>query len=224
MAKTHRVIAPDLPGHGATDAAGGPPLSDRLLGWLDDLIECTCPTPPVLVGQVLGAAIGARFACDRGDRISGLVLVNALGLAAFQPPPDFGLALTRYLSEPAEETHDRLWEQCAFDYDAMRRQIGERWDWIKAYHVDCARTPAMQATLPALMESFGFAAIPSADLERIAVPTTLIWGRHHRPTPVSVAEAAGARHRWPIHVIENAGDPEMERPEAFLEALHAALS
>lgn len=222
LVTNHRVIAPDLPGHGVTDAADAL-LPARVLGWLDDLIECSCPTPPVLVGQVLGAAIAARFAIDHGDRISGLVLVNALGLAGFQPPPDFGLALTRYLSEPAEETHERLWEQCAFDYDAMRRRIGERWDWIKTYHMDRARTPALQAALPVLMESFGFPAIPSADLDRIAVPTALIWGRHHRPTPVSVAEAAGHRHHWPIHVIENAGDPEMEQPEAFLEALHAAL-
>ena len=220
---THRVIAPDLPGHGATDAISGQLNPDCMIGWLDDLIECTCPTPPVLVGQVLGGAIAARFACDRGDRINGIVLVNALGLAAFQPPPDFGLALTHYLSEPSEETHDRLWSQCAFDYDAMRLRMGERWDQTKAYNLDRAQTPALQASLPNLMEQFGLPAIPQADLARIAVPGALIWGRHHRPTPLSVAEAAGARYRWPLYVIENAGDPVMEQPEAFLDALHTAL-
>jgi len=223
LVTTHRVIAPDLPGHGASEAIDGAVDVEGVLAWLDDLIECACPTPPVLVGQVLGGAIAARFACDRGDRISGLVLVNALGLAEFRPPPDFGLALTHYLSEPTEETHDRLWRQCAFDYDAMRRRIGERWDWVKAYNVDRARTSALQAVLPALMEQFGLPAIPLADLARITVPTTLIWGRQHRPTPLSVAEAAGARHRWPLHVIEKAGDPEVEQPQAFLEALRAAL-
>lgn len=223
LVTTHRVIAPDLPGHGASETTPLPLDVDRILAWLDDLIECACPTPPVLVGQVLGGAIAARYACDRGDRISGLVLVNALGLAEFQPPPDFGLALTHYLAEPTDETHDHLWRQCAFDYDAMRQRIGERWDWVRAYSVDRARTPALQAVLSALMEQFGLPAIPLADLARIAVPTTLIWGRQHRPTPLSVAEAAGARHRWPLHVIEKAGDPEVEQPEAFLEAMRAAL-
>jgi hypothetical protein len=41
---------------------------------------------------------------------------------------------------------------------------------------------------------------------------------------LSVAEAASARYGWPLHVIENArDDPAIEQPEAFLEALRAAL-
>lgn len=223
LVTTHRVIAPDLPGHGATEMAGNRLDPSRVLGWLDHLIECTCATSPVLVGQVLGGAIAARFASDRSNRIRGLILVNTLGLAEFRPPPDFGKALTEYLSDPTEVTHDNLWRHCAFDYDAMRGRIGQRWDWIKAYNVDRARTPALQIALPALMEGFGLPAIPPADLARIAVPTTLVWGRHHRPTPPSVAEAVGVRHGWPLHVIENCGDPEMEQPRAFTEVLRTAL-
>ena len=61
-------------------------------------------------------------------------------------------------------------------------------------------------------------AIPPAELARIAVPTTLIWGRHDLATPLSVAEAASARYGWPLHVIEDAADdPPIEQPEAFLE-------
>jgi pimeloyl-ACP methyl ester carboxylesterase/ubiquinone/menaquinone biosynthesis C-methylase UbiE len=224
LVATHRVIAPDLPGHGASEAIDGPPGADRMLGWLDDLIECTCPTPPALVGHLLGGAIAARFAVDRGERISRLVLVDALGLAAFQPTPDFGLALAAFLSGPTEETHDRLWSRCAFDLDTMRGRLGERWEWIKAYNLDRARTSGLQAAQHSLMEQFGMPAIPPGDLARIAVPTTLIWGRHDLATRLPIAEAVSSRHGWPLHVIENAGDdPPMEEPEAFLEALRAAL-
>jgi pimeloyl-ACP methyl ester carboxylesterase len=67
-------------------------------------------------------------------------------------------------------------------------------------------------------------AIPQDDLARIAVPTTLIWGRHNLGLRLKVAEAASARYGWPLHVIEDAGDdPAIEQPEAFLEALRSAL-
>jgi pimeloyl-ACP methyl ester carboxylesterase/ubiquinone/menaquinone biosynthesis C-methylase UbiE len=224
LVTTHRVIAPDLPGHGTSEVIDGPLDADRMLAWLDDLIECTCPTAPALVGHILGGAIVARFASERSERLSRLVLVDALGLAAFQPTPNFGLALTEFISEPTEDTHDRHWSRCAFDLDAMRTRMGERWEWVKASNLDRARTPGLQAAQYSLMEQFGIPAIPPEDLARIAVPTTLIWGRHDLATQLPIAQAASVRYGWPLHVIENAGGvPPMEQPEAFLEALRAAL-
>jgi pimeloyl-ACP methyl ester carboxylesterase len=74
------------------------------------------------------------------------------------------------------------------------------------------------------MERYGMPAIPPADLARIDVPTTLIWGRHDLATPLSVAEEASVRYGWPLHVVESAADdPPMEQPEAFLEALRTVL-
>ena len=69
LVTTHRVVAPDLPGHGTSEVTDGPLDADRVLAWLGELIKRTCPTPPVLVGQILGGAIAARFACDHGDQI-----------------------------------------------------------------------------------------------------------------------------------------------------------
>jgi FAD/FMN-containing dehydrogenase len=74
------------------------------------------------------------------------------------------------------------------------------------------------------MASFGLAPVPGHEQERIPVPTTLIWGRHDRATPLAIGEAAGRRHGWPLRVVEDAGDdPAMEQPAAFLRALRAAL-
>jgi pimeloyl-ACP methyl ester carboxylesterase len=224
LVTTHRVVAPDLPGHGASDAIAGTLDTHRVLGWLEDLIECTCPTPPILLGHALGGGIAARFAVDRGERIRSMVLVDALGLAAFHPAPEFALALTEFMSQPTEDAHDRLWSRCAFDLHAMRDRMGERWAWFKAYNLDRAQAPSLKATQEALMVHFGIAAISPADLARIAVPTTLLWGRQDLATPLSVAAAASKTYGWPLRVIENAGDdPPMEQPEAFLRALRAAL-
>ena len=152
------------------------------------------------------------------------MLVDAFGLAPFQPAPEFGQALTAFLSGPDEETHDGLWRYCAFDLDRLRRQMGESWDLIKAYNLDRARASSLHATQQSLMEQFGMPAIPPAELERIAVPTTLIWGRHDLATPLSIAEVASKRYGWPLRVIDDAADdPPIEQPEAFLEALNAVF-
>jgi pimeloyl-ACP methyl ester carboxylesterase len=223
LVTTHRVVAPDLPGQGASAVADGQLDADRVGAWLGTLIEHTCASPPALVGFALGGAIAARFAGQRA-RVSGLVLVDALGLAPFEPAPDFGLALNGFLAEPTERTHDALWRRCAADLGRVRRRMGERWEPFRAYNVDRASTPSVRAALGLLMEHFGRAAIPSADLARISVPTTLIWGRHDLATRLEVAESASARYGWRLHVIEDCGDdPPIEQPEAFLRALRAAL-
>ncbi|CAN7766870.1 alpha/beta fold hydrolase [Variovorax sp. LjRoot290] len=225
LARTHRVVAPDLPGQGASEVDEGPLDADRVFAWLGELIARTCPSPPVLVGYALGGAIAARFASQHGDRLDRLVLVDTLGLSPFQPAQVFGLALNDFIAQPTEHTHDRLWQYCALDLDDVRQRMGELLEPFKAYNLDRARTPGVQAALGALMDLFGLPAIPSADLARIAVPTTLIWGRYDRVTGLPVAEASSARYGWPLHVIEDADDdPAIEQPEAFVRAVRAALA
>jgi FAD/FMN-containing dehydrogenase/pimeloyl-ACP methyl ester carboxylesterase len=226
LVRTHQVIAPDLPGQGASTLGGdGEPEADLVIAWLSELIESTCPSPPAVVGYALGGAIAARLAVHHGNRLSRLVLVDALGLAEFAPAPEFGQALAGFMAEPSEDTHELLWRRCALDLDAVRSGIGERWEAFEAYNVDRARTPSVQAALDGLMGEFGLSEIPGAELERIAVPTSLIWGRQDLATPLAVAEAVSARHGWPLHVIEDcADDPPIEQPEAFLRALRSELA
>ena len=224
LAATHHVIAPDLPGHGSSTIVDGPLDADRVLSWLGELIDETCPSPPVVVGQLVGGAIAARFAADHENCLERLVLVVPFGLEPFDPTPAFGAALNGFLTTPNEATHDELWSQCVFDLDELRRQPAARWELMKAYTLDRARTPGVADALRVLVEQFGATAIEEAVLERIGVPTTLIWGRHDTIVPLSIAERARERYGWPLHVIENAGnEPAIEAPQAFLRALRAAL-
>jgi pimeloyl-ACP methyl ester carboxylesterase len=222
LVTTHRVVAPDLPGHGASDADGGRLDGDRVSAWLGELIEQTCPSPPVVVGHVLGGAIAARFAIDRGHRLTRLVLVDTLGLARFRPAPRFGLTMIGFLARPTERTYGRFMRQCSFDLDGLREQMGDRWEPFVAYNLELARGPGAKAA-GRLMRQLGVPRIPPGDLARIAVPTTLIWGRRDRANRLRVAEAASTRYGWPLHVIEDcADDPPRDQPEAFLEALRTA--
>ena len=221
---THRVVVPDLPGHGASDIRDRGLDADRVLAWLDELIEQSCPSPPALVGHTLGGAIAARYAIGCGERISLLVLVDALGLGPFRPAPRFALAMVGFLARPTEHTRDRFLGQCMVDLHGVRDQMGEDWESIATYGLDGARTPSKKAAGRSLMKAFGVSAIPHADLARIRVPTALIWGRHDLQARLGVAEAANARYGWPLHVIEDCGvDPNVEQPAALVAALLAEL-
>jgi pimeloyl-ACP methyl ester carboxylesterase len=224
LAATHRVIVPDLPGHGESELRDGRPTARRVLAWLGELIGNTCESTPALVGCALGGGIAARFVVRRPRGVDRLVLVDSLGLRAFAPAPEFGSALNAFLADPSERTHEGIWRHCALDLDRVRERMGERWKAFQAYNLDRVRTPSLQAVQGALMRQFGIPAIPAKQLERIVVPTSLIWGRHDLATPLAVAERASSRYGWPITVIEDcADDPPVEQPEAFVKALGVAL-
>lgn len=223
LATTHRLIVPDLPGQGASEISDGELNADRVLSWLSGLIEETCPSPPALVGHVLGGSIAARFASRYGDRISRLVLVDAFGLGPLRPPPRFVMTMAAFLVLPTERTMGGMLNQCMFDIDDVHAQMGEDWELIRAYGLEGARSPRNKAATRALMKAFG-SPIPGDELARIEVPTTLIWGRHDRQMSLAVAEAASARYEWPLHVIDDcASDPNVEQPDAFVQTLRDAL-
>ena len=125
LLRTRRVVAPDLPGHGASAVTGDPPDAGRVAAWLGQLIERACPSPPALVGHGLGGAIAARFAADRGDRVARLVLVDSYGLGLFRPTPRFALAMLGVIVRPTERTQERLFRQCMTDLDGLREQLGK---------------------------------------------------------------------------------------------------
>lgn len=224
LVTTHRVVAPDLPGHGASGVPDGRLDRAGTLRWVRALISRTCQEPPALVGHMLGGAVAALFAVADADRLRSLVLVDSFGLAPFRPRLAFAVALLRFQIRPTERSHEGLHRHCWVDLDGVRDGLGDRWEPFVAYYLDQARNPTSRTALRQLLLSVGFRAIPEEDLASITVPTTLIWGRHDPVVRLHVAEAVAARCGWPLHVIQEAGDDlAVEQPAAFLEALRNAL-
>ena len=151
------------------------------------------------------------------------MLVDALGLARFRPSPRFALGFAGFVARPTERSYERFMRQCAFDLDALRDRIGDEWEPSADYNLALARAPGAKAA-GKLMRTLGTPPIPPEELDRISVPTSLIWGRQDRANRLPIADAASARHGWPLHVIDDAADdPPRDQPEAFLRALHVAL-
>ena len=224
LVERNLVVAPDLPAHGASQTPAEPLDEARVLAWLAELIDRTCPSPPTLVGHVLGGAIAARFAIEHGDRLDRLVLVDTLGLARFRPQPRFAATLIGLQLRPTERTYNRFMNHCSADLPQLREAMGDRWEPYTSYSLDLARSPNAKA-MRQVMRDVGLPPLPVDRLARIGVPTTLFWGRQDKANNVRIAQAASARYQWPLHVIEDcADDPARDHPEAFLRALRAAMA
>jgi pimeloyl-ACP methyl ester carboxylesterase len=225
LAGTHRVIVPDLPGQGESKIYNKTLNSDLVFNWLSELISQTCPSPPALVGNILGGSIAARFAIHHEEEIAKLVLVNSLGIGKFRPAPGFAFGLFRFMIRPTEKNFNRFFPQCMYDVDSLQNRMGELWEPFVAYNLECARDRKRSDAMNFLMKKLGIPKIPSDELARIKVPTYLIWGRHDRANKLKIAEKAGRLFGWPLHIIEKTrDDPKLERPEEFVRALHTVLN
>ena len=225
LARVHRVVAPDLPGLGASRVHGAPPDAARVLAWLGELLDHTCPAPPVLVGVSLGGSAAARFAAAHGDRLAGLVLVSMGGLVGkVRIPPAMLLALVRHSLRPTERSAMGMLRQVSVDVDRARRRMGDRWAPFRAYSLELARTPSVRRGNRNLLRELGLRQIRPEEVASIDVPTTLIWGRQDRLMPLAAAKEASVRYGWPLDVIDDAGHVlGADQQEAFLQALRRAL-
>ena len=78
LASRHRVIAPDLPGHGQSGLLHENPDLDDFVTVMADLIDALGLAPVLVVGHSFGAMIALGLALDHPDRVASLVTLNAV--------------------------------------------------------------------------------------------------------------------------------------------------
>jgi pimeloyl-ACP methyl ester carboxylesterase len=221
---SHRVVAPDLPGLGHSEVRTGTLDPPAMVAWLGELIEQTCAEPPILVGHSLGGSFAAHFAIEHGDQLRGIVLVDSGSLGPFRPAPGALAALVRYIRRPSPVTYERFSRQVFFDLERVRAEGGERWEALEAYHIDRTTQPSVRAANRQLLRRIGVRRIRPDQLRKIDVPVALIWGKNDRVMRFRIAEEASARFGWPLYPIDDCGHvSSVERPDAFLDALQAAI-
>ena len=75
LSKDFRVLAPDLPGHGGTQATGEQHAARYLGDWLIAFLRETCDQPAILIGNSLGGRTSLEAALNSPYEVRGLVLL-----------------------------------------------------------------------------------------------------------------------------------------------------
>ncbi len=221
LAERHRVIVPDLPGFGESKPVDD---LDVVLGeWFRDLVAHSCDGPPALVAHSLGGSLAARLSAERGRLVRRLILYGAPAIGPYRMPLGLRVVAIRFGLRPTRNNAERFERWAFFDYEGFRtREPG----WLDAFGEevhDRARVPHIKRSMRRLIAR-GTKRLPDAELRRIPVPTSLLWGRHDRFVPLELAEGASERLGWPLRLVDAAGHvAHIERPGAFLAALAKEL-
>lgn len=222
LAEHYRVCAPDLPGLGVSEPLDGRPDSDRLVHWLSAVMRAFHSEPVVLVATSMGGAFALRLAATHSERVRALIVTDTAGLAPFRPPPGFIVATRLNALRPSEAALSRIVRYVIHDQEHVRQLHGPLWDIFGGYMVAQAGRQTVRQTMRGLASRTNARPVPGASLVSIDVPVGMIWGRHDRPFPLSIAESAKVRFGWPLSIIEDAGHlPYIERPTRFVQAVEA---
>jgi pimeloyl-ACP methyl ester carboxylesterase len=189
LARTHEVVALDLPGFGWSDQPLDLSLElyPRVVeGLLDEL-----GLPRVsLVGSSLGGAVACWVAADAAGRVDRLVLLDAAGFnldPADRPP------MVRLTSHPVAEAVLSRLPLTRLLVTAGLRQVFHDDTFVTEERVNeylaAARRPGTLRSLRSLMASSpGRSEEFAARLSQIEAPTLVIWGAEDAWIPLAHAD------------------------------------
>lgn len=197
-----RIVAPDLPGHGFSDAPAAIPgareLAAQAVAVVDGLIDGLIDGPVVVVGTSLGGALALHYALARPEKVQALVLCSPAGA----PPTIDELSALRALFAMQSRA-----DAAAFVDRLFAGRPPLRGLVVRAVH-DRLRRPIVQAFLGGLDDA---AFLTPAEAASLRPPTLLLWGTAERVLPESGLDWFAA-HLPPATRIE--------RPEGYGHSAH----
>ncbi len=206
LAKNHRVLAVDRPGHGLADPFdyGGVDLLDHGRTFLGDVVEGLELPAVDVVANSLGALLSVAFALDAPSRVSHLVLVGAPFGISRRPPlqmlplgfPLIGQRLGRYFfSNATRDAGRKFWGQLIVKHP-------ERVD-DRLLDVDVAHTRRNVESMVSLIaciadwRRLGYRRelILGERWRGLTMPTLLVWPEHDAWGSPEEGEALVAKNR-----------------------------
>jgi pimeloyl-ACP methyl ester carboxylesterase len=205
LARNHRVIAPTHPGFGGSDLPKGMSTVDDLSYFYLDLLEALDLRDVAVVGVSFGAWIAAEIAVKTTERLSHLVLANAVGIkVADRETRDivdiWALTDEQFASlayfDPKLGTPDyKNMPDAEVQLAARNREATARFGWSPYLH-----NPKLKGRL-----------------HRIRIPTLFLWGMADRILSEHYGRAfCAAITGAQFEPIERAGHfPHIEQPQEF---------
>jgi pimeloyl-ACP methyl ester carboxylesterase len=233
LAATHTVIAPDLPGHGDSDAPAGDYSLGAHAAALRDLLVAMGYPAATIAGHSLGGGIGLQFAYQFPERTSRLILISSGGLgpqltpmlrAATLPGADTAVAALARL--PRAVTRRLLPAMAALTGVVARQDAEPVADALNGL-AGSRRRQAFLRTARTVINWQGQTVNASKHLPLLAdLPVLLAWGSDDRTIPPHHQHAV-ARQLPAGRAIEitDAGHyPHETAPDRLLPPLQAFLS
>ena len=187
LAARFRVIAPDLPGAGASRPADSVTLDlATLAGAMQELVDALGIERFAVVAHGAGAGVAQVLAIE-GDNVDALVLLNAATLDAW-PSPGVRLAGDRLAADGATPALARSLVRGAFEAGAVRRERLTD-DVLDAYAEPYVSGdgPERFARVVAGLDGMGLAG-REPELGAVAAPTLILWGEDDPVYPPAVGE------------------------------------
>jgi len=232
LARHHTVIAPDLPGHGASAPGAGDYSLGALAAGLRDLIVALGHERATLVGHSLGGGIAMQFSYQFPEIVERLVLVSSGGLgrevspvlrAAALPGAELFIAATAGPGRTAGSALARGLAAVGLRANADVAEVARGY----ASLADPERRAAFLATVRAVIGTRG-QSVHAGDRLYLAgaVPVLIVWGENDPIIPVHHGE--GAHEAIPgsrLEIFQGVGHlPQLEAPAHFVEVLEQFLA
>ncbi|MEU3294752.1 alpha/beta fold hydrolase [Streptomyces longwoodensis] len=209
FAATAQVLLPTHPGWNGTPRPGHfLRVADLAAAYLDLLRERDL-SDVLVIGSSLGGWIAAEMAtADTGSRISGIALVDAVGIDVDEAPAqDFFALDARGVAEHAYHDPDRFYRDPATVPAEQRAVIQGNMASLRLYSGGPAMSdPTLRARLGA-----------------VTVPTLVLWGESDRiVTPAYGRAYAASFPEARFELVAEAGHlPHLEQPERTFALLDA---
>ena len=222
LAGDHRVIVPDLPGHGRSELLPEARDVDALAEAVLGIVEAEDAGDAVWIGHSLGGVVAIRAAALRPDAVRGVVLAAAAGIGSATRAAQVTLGVLgvarpgRWIAPHRQAwARSRLGRRAAFgwwgvaDPDALEPELAEAFLVGPAHHTDTRQ--AGRALL---------ASDPRTELDRVTCPCLCLWGASDNWVRVDDGIEYARRLGAPLRTIAGCGHLLIgERPDACLAAI-----